>query len=362
MKEELMKRGVLFILFISILCFSRAGHGQYSFFEHKYKYELDDVLDADDFVDKENYWAGYRDGKLRGYVFLSDRWTKKLVGYSGKHMETLIGMDANGIITGVQLIFHSEPIVLIGLKENNYQEFLKQYPGNNIQKEMSVGKEISMDAITGATVTAIVQNAIIFGSARKVAEQTGMVTFSRDAGRTISGAFAPMNWKELLSSGAVKNIRIMSGDLGLQQDDIYLDLYFGVINPPSTGKNVLGETVYTETMKGLKKGETALFVVSRGSGSFKGSGFARGGIFDRFNIEQEARVNVFRDTDYRILTSISPQGSPDIEEGGIFIVRSDDFDPVNPFKFNIMLRYRVGAEKKFRSYSAEYRIPEMLLE
>ncbi|HBH62170.1 MAG TPA: hypothetical protein DDX85_10630 [Nitrospiraceae bacterium] len=355
-----MKKGLLLIIFI--FCLPLTGYGQYSYFEHRYEYKLNDVLDAAKFVQKENYWEGYSDGKLRGYVFLSDKWAKKLVGYSGKHMETLIGMDTNGIITGVKLIFHSEPIVLIGLKENSYQDFLKQYPGNNIQKEMSVGKEISMDAITGATVTAIVQNAIIFESAKKVAAQTGITKSVHKTGQKISETYTPMNWKELLSSGAVKNVRIMSRDLGLEQDDIYLDLYFGVINPPSIGKNVLGETAYTETMKGLKKGETAIFVVSRGSGSFKGSGFARGGIFDRFNIEQEARLNVFRDTDYRILTSISPNGSPDIKEGGIFTVTVDDFDPVNPFTFNVMLRYRVGSEKEFRSYSTEYRIPEKFLE
>jgi len=357
-----MKRSAMLLILISILLYPVYGYSQYSFFEHKYEYKLNDVLDADEFVKKENYWEGRRDGKLRGYVFLSEKWTKKLVGYAGKHMETLIGMDTNGTITGVKLLFHSEPIVLIGLKESNYLEFLKQYTGNNIQKEMSVGREISMDAITGATVTAIVQNAIIFGSAKKVAAQTGIVKFAHKSGQKISSAFAPMNWKELLDSGAVKNIRIMSKDLGLEQGDMDLDLYFGVINPPSIGKNVLGEKTYTETMKDLKNGETALFVVSKGSGSFKGSGFARGGIFDRFNIEQEARVYVFRDTDYRIITSISPQGSPDIKEGGIFSVTADDFDPVNPFKFNVMLRYRVGSEKKFGSYSTEYRIPERFLE
>lgn len=357
-----MKKGILLITLISIFCLPFPGHGQYAFFEHKYEYKLSDVLDAAEFVKKENYWEGHSGGKLRGYVFLSDKWTKKLVGYSGKHMETLVGMDTNGIITGVKLLFHSEPIVLIGLKENNYQDFLKQYKGIDIQKDMSVGKEISMDAISGATVTAIVQNAIIFGSAKKVAAQTGMVKFARGTGRKISSAFTAMNWNELLDSGAVKNIRIMSRELGLKQDDIYLDLYFGVINPPSIGKNILGETTYREIMRGLKKGENAIFVVSNGSGSFKGSGFARGGIFDRFNIEQEARLYVFRDTDYRTLTSISAQGSPDIKEGGIFIVTADDFDPVNPFKFNIMLRYRIGSEKEFRSYNSEYRIPDRLLE
>lgn len=361
-EREIMKKIIPLLILTCFLFLPLRGYSDYSFLEHKYEYEPRDVLDAEDFVEKDNYWEGYADGRLRGYVFLSDRWTKKLVGYSGKHMQTLIGMDTRGIITGVKLIYHSEPIVLIGLKEKNYQRFMEQYPGNNIQKEMSVGREISMDAISGATVTAIVQNAIIFGSARKVAARTGMMEYAHEAALKLSDTFTPMSWDELLGSGAVKNIRITSKELGLKGDGVYMDLYFGVINPPSIGRNILGETAYSETMERLEKGETALFVVSRGEGTFKGSGFARGGIFDRFNIDQESRVHVFRDTDYRILTGIFPQGSPDIKEGGIFTVRAADFDLLRPFKFNVMLRYRLGSEKEFRSYNTEYRIPDRFLE
>jgi len=160
----------LFILLLSLLLYSAPSTGQWSFFEHRYEYKLSDVIDADRFVKKDRYWEAYKDGKLVGYVLLSKDWTPKMIGYSGKHMETLIGMDPEGNITGVKLIYHSEPIVMIGLSEKQYHEFLKQYRGKNIKKELKVGREISMDAITGATVTAVVQNSIIVNSARLLAE------------------------------------------------------------------------------------------------------------------------------------------------------------------------------------------------
>lgn len=358
-----MKIGIILLMLFFSLCYPLAGYGQqWKFFEHRYKYKLEDVLPASKFVEKKGYWEGYRDNKLVGYVFLSKDWTKKLVGYSGKHMETLIGMDKNGAITGVKIVFHSEPIVLIGLKEENYQKFIKQYNGKNIRYALSVSKEISMDAVTGATVSAVVQNAIILGSARKVAAETGMIAIAKKPGRKISEKFASLTWDELLKSGAVKNIAVTPKELGIEGEDVYLDLYFGGVTPPSIGRNVLGDDLYKATIGRLKDGESAIFIFSKGRGSFKGSGFARGGVFDRFNIEQEDRVYVFNEKDYRIFTDINAKDAPSIREGGIFIVRDKDFDPTVLFKFNLVLPYRVGIKKEFKSFSAEYKIPDRFLE
>jgi NosR/NirI family nitrous oxide reductase transcriptional regulator len=332
-------------------------------FEHRYDYKLEEALPATKFVAKKGYWEGYKDNKLIGYVVLSKDWTKNLVGYSGKHLETLVGFDINGAITGTKVIFHSEPIVLIGLKEDNYKKFVEQYKGKNIKQNIAVGKEISMDAITGATVTAVVQNAIIIGSARKVAAEAGMMQTAKKTTKKLSSKYSSLSWDELLKSGSVKGITVSSKDVGLEGEDAYLDLYFAVLTPPSIGRNLLGEDLYKDVMAKLKGGESAMAVFSKGKGSFKGSGFARGGVFDRFNLEQDERVNVFNDKDYRIITDIKAKGAPDIKEGGIFIVRDKDFDFGRSFRFNLVLPYRsAGFKKEFKSFSADYKIPERFLE
>lgn len=358
-----MKKAVLICLAL-ILAIPIWSYGdQWKFFEHRYSYKLEDVLQADRFVPKRNYWEGYRGKDLVGYVFISKEWTGKLVGYSGKHMETLIGIDTKGNLTGVKLLFHSEPIVLIGLKEDNFQRFLKQYSGKSILQPLSVGKEISMDAITGATVTAVVQNAIILGSARKVASDIGLIRVAKKTERKISQRYQGLTWDDLLKSGGVRNLKVFPSELGIEGTEPYIDLYFGILNPPSIGRNLLGDALYKDIITSLKEGETALFVVARGNGSFKGSGFARGGVFDRFNLEQESKVHVFRDRDYRILTELKIPGAPPIKEGGIFVIRDKDFDLSEVFKFNLLLPYRPTVTKKeFKSFSADYRLPERFLE
>lgn len=357
-----MDKKILPLILFFVFCYPPSGHGQWKMFEHRYEYTPGDVLQASEFIEKKGYWEGYRDGKLAGYVFLSKDWTEKLIGYSGKHMETLIGMDTGGIITGVKVLFHSEPIVLIGLKENNYLDFLRQYSGKNIRENVTVGKGISLDAITGATVTAVVQNAIIFKSARKVASLTGMIEYSKGPERRISRKFSEFSWKDLLKSEAIKKIAVTSRELGMEGRENYLDLYFGIATVPSIGLNVLGEKLYSETMNRLDKGESTIVVFSKGKGSFKGSGFARGGIFERFNIEQQERGYTFRDSDYTILTGIKAKGAPEIKEGGLFIIRGDDFNEGSQFRFNLVLPYRVGGKKEFKSFSSNYKIPDRFLE
>ncbi|MBV6342548.1 FMN-binding protein [Candidatus Magnetobacterium casense] len=357
-----MKRTILLLfalVFMSSALCAELYASQAKFFEHRYDYKLEDVLKADKFVQKNRYWEGYAGGRLIGYVFLSKDWTEKHVGYSGKHMETLIGMDTGGNITGVKLLFHSEPIVLIGLKEENYQDFLKQYTGKNAITGLTFGNEIKMDAITGATVTAAVQNIIISESAKKVAtKQAGLTKHAQDGGRKFSSKFEPLTWKDLLDTGAVKNVLITSEALGLEGDAPYLDLHIGLVPPPSIGKNVLDERFYNEIMETLKPGESAVFIVARGTGSFKGSGFVRGGVFERFSIEQEARIYNFTDKDYRILTGLAAGGAPAIKEGGIFVIRGKDFDQSTPFNFKLMLPYRVGTKKKFKAVEVEYKVPD----
>src|SRR5574340_598943 len=146
-----------------------------SFVEKRFPYKLEDVLKASRFVQKQRYWEGYdKNNKLVGYVMISNDWTKHLIGYSSKPLNTLIGMDTNGVITGIKIISYWEPIFMIGIKDSDYHKFLQQYVGRNIDNSITVGKEITMDAITGATVTAVVQNATNLGTTRSVAAIVGL--------------------------------------------------------------------------------------------------------------------------------------------------------------------------------------------
>ncbi len=356
---------LLFCFFIGSFPLKSNSSSQWKFFEHRYKYGLEDVINASKFVEKNGYWEGYRNGKLVGYVFISKDWAKRLLGYSGKHMETLIGMDHNGVLTGVKLLFHSEPIVLIGLKEEYYRRFLKQYKGKSIMKKLSVGKGISMDAITGATLTAVVHNAIILESSRKVAIKTGLFSEAKKKPkRKISNKYTRLEWNDLISSRAVNKIIVNSKELGIPGDNKqFIGLYYGILTPPSIGKNILGDDLYNKVMARKKEGESVLFIASKGEGTFKGISYVRGGKFDRFNLEQSNKVFVFTDMDYWVLSEIMAKNAPAINEGGIFFVRDKTFNETMEFKFNLLLRYRIKIVKReYKEFTSEYKLPDRFLQ
>jgi transcriptional regulator of nitric oxide reductase len=62
------------------------------------------------------------------------------------------------------------------------------------------------------------------------------------------------------------------------------------------------------------------------------------------------------------LTEIRAEDAPSIKEGGVFIIRGDDFEAASPFKFTIVLPYRIGGKKEFKSFSIDYKIPDRFLE
>ncbi len=69
-------------------------------------------------------------------------------------------------------------------------------------------------------------------------------------------------------------------------NDTFIDLYATHLNPPTIGRNLLGEAQYRTLMAELKPGEQAIAVMGSGRYSFKGSGYVRGGIFDRVQLRQ----------------------------------------------------------------------------
>ena len=91
---------------------------------------------------------------LRGYVFLNTD-VVGAVGYSGKPIHLLIGLDNEGTIAGVVLHEHHEPIVLIGIPERKVKGFIAGYVGRNVREflEERDADDRSLDIIAGATVT-----------------------------------------------------------------------------------------------------------------------------------------------------------------------------------------------------------------
>ena len=58
----------------------------------------------------------YGGDRLLGHVYLNSDLTNS-VGYSGKPIHILVGIDPQGVVRGMKLVGHKEPIILIGIPE-----------------------------------------------------------------------------------------------------------------------------------------------------------------------------------------------------------------------------------------------------
>ena len=94
--------------------------------------------------------------RLLGYVYLNSDFTAS-TGYSGKPVRMLIGIDTQGVITGLKLVEHKEPIVLVGVPERRVVEAVNKLVGTHIGP-IAAGKERAPqpDIVGGATVTVLV--------------------------------------------------------------------------------------------------------------------------------------------------------------------------------------------------------------
>ena len=309
--------------------------------------------------------------KLLGYVMLSTDITDT-PAYSGKPVVTLIGMDLKGDFVGVKVLKHSEPILLLGIPESALVNFNNQYLGRSVKDTIEVGPSrpeenvIGLDAISGATVTVIAQNQVMMMSGAAVARQTGIIEPTvRDPARFIASG-QRYDWAQLVQMGLVQRLLVKTEQVGLDRSpEPFIELWFGDLNHPDVGRSLLGSNGFDSLRSRLQPHESAFFVVrTAGVESFKGSGFVRGGIYDRVQVKQGADSFTFRDLDSYNLYGLEAAGAPRYTESAIFVVRSQAFSAAYPWKMAFLGNRvdRATGQRSFAVFESKYWLPASMLE
>ena len=119
----------------------------------------------------------YRDAELLGYLIRTTD-IAPIPAYSGEPVTLLVGLDVAGYITGLEIRGHSEPILVVGISEQDLVHYAEQYRGVTVDQKVKLGggeREgyVTIDGITGATITAMVMNATVMKSIKQVAASRG---------------------------------------------------------------------------------------------------------------------------------------------------------------------------------------------
>lgn len=319
-----------------------------------------------------------------GYVFLNSD-IVNASGYSGKPIDIVVSLALDGKIAGAKLMEHHEPIVLVGIAPAKIENFIHGYVGRNFaDTPSSTHGGAPVDVVSGATVSAMVIGDSITRSSIAVARalhigHTGSGA-AQNTGRPLAKVDATKStvesWAALLADGSVQRLRLSIADINRafersgnreaiehpeagDPDDTFIDLYVAVVSVPSIGRSLLGDTAWDQLRSQLEPGQQAILVGAEGIYSFKGSGYVRGGIFDRIEIIQGEDSIRFHDRDQQRIQDLAAAGAPRLSEISLFeIPPGMTFDPAEPWRLQLLVQRIIGArDKAFLTFDLNYTLP-----
>jgi NosR/NirI family nitrous oxide reductase transcriptional regulator len=226
----------------------------------------------------------------------------------------------------------------------------------------------------------------ILRSAIKVARNYGLAGLQPEQKET--GPIASVNhdisdvkdWVTLVREGSVRRLKLTLSQINEaynqvddfrasdrpeegKASDTFIELYAAVVSIPSIGRSLLGESEYKNLIKKLKPGEQAIMLAGSGRFSFKGSGYVRGGIFDRFQIIQGDTSIRFHDKYHKRLRLIAAEGAPELKDVDLFRTPANmNFNAAEPWKLELLVGRDVGpTEKLFLTFDLDYKPPQKYL-
>ncbi len=325
-----------------------------------------------------------KDGETLGWAFLTSDFVGT-TGYSGKPIHVVAAISPDAVLTGVRLVEHSEPIVLIGIPDAKVQRLTEGYAGLDLKAEAEAGGSAhELDIISGATVTIMVIDDSIVRAGLKVARALGLGGLAprvaaqrREIDKSLQTTY---DWATLEGDGSVRSLTLDIGQINAAfassgderaaarpekgpDTDSFISMRAAVVSIPSIGRSLLGEAEYANLTKWLEDGEEAILVAASGRYSFKGSGYVRGGIFDRIQLIQGDSSVRFFDKQHRRLGEVAAEGAPSFTELDLFKIPADaEFDPAAPWRLQLLAQRAVGpVEKSFLTFDLGYRLPERYL-
>ncbi len=376
---------ILFIVLAGIFVQARAATGELE----KYLSEVPaEALFAGadrygDLVDGAPIAPVLKGDKVMGYAFLNTDFVGA-IGYSGKPIMVLIGMDGEGLISGARLVKHSEPIVLAGIPEKEISDFINGYRNIDIltlAREKG-GEPPPVDIVSGATVTVMVIDDTIKRASVRAARILGLggltaeVQTAKAIKTVVPGEMTELDWATMLGDGSIRRMLLTVGQVNqafVEQgnpkaierpekgadDDVFIDLYAASLAVPSVAKSLLGKWEYRNYLKRIKEGQQAFIVMGSGSYSFRGSGYVRGGIFDRIQVVQGEEAFRFNDHGYKNLGEVLADGAPEFREVALFYTPEGAvFNPADGWQLQLLVQRAIGPlEKVFIAYDLDYQLP-----
>ena len=311
-------------------------------------------------------WTVSVDGRTIGYI--GSTWeVAGSVGYSGRPLDILVAVSPDAKIAGARLMQHNEPVLTLGISDDDIRAYVDGFKGVDLKAprgDILKPRDDLPDVISRATVSTGVIRDGILRTARTLAIAQGLIA---EGGGIDRVTFQPMTWNDLLDVKALAHRRytmteaaeaLKGAEVAVEPGDgAFLDLYAGLIDPPTVGRNLLGQQAFTQAVGSLGAGETALIVISSGLHSHRGTAWKQTGSFDRVAIVQGQIRHAPKSGDYLFIKKLAADGAPEAKEISVFRLPSG-IDPAKPFRVEILAaRPMTGGGEVSTAITTDYELP-----
>lgn len=382
---------IIVLLFTFLILENEAISKELSDFDNKF--DLNKILPGTDTLVKSQknqiFSYAYGDNKLLGYVYLNTSIVDSSRGYSGKPIYIVVGMGLDGYIKGLKIVEHSEPIFMAGISVNKINNFINNYKDTDVNTFSHFSKKkFNFDFVSGATITSMVIDESIVKSSIKIFKIISSISsnkhLSNVTNKDIKLKNTPINienWHAMIKDGSISRKIISVGDISLKYEkagkmlasrkvetknpnDVFIDFFITSASISNIAYSLLGKQEYKNLQEILKPGQSAILLASNGIYSYKGSGYVRGGIFDRFQLIQGDTSIRFTEKQHKRLGSFKAKGSPVFKDIDLFIVpEKKEFNPAKPWSIKLLIHRYVGPIKKeFITSDINFIPPEKYIE
>ena len=337
----------------------------------------------------------FKGGRQLGYLFSTWDVTQSK-GFSNRPLILLVGIDLTGHVTAVRLVHHTEPIGILGIKDDLFHRFVENYKGHDLSEGVDIVSELSssvlgpgsfsqraapgssaavkVDAVSRATTSSVLMSDAIVRGGRIVARSRGILGVAK-AGPTLDvDRFAPAEWAQLLAAGALGHLHLGYGELrdklaasaalklgdpSAAPGDAFLDLYAALVTPAGIGINLLGETWYAQYTAGRGADEQLMLIAANGPYSFLGPDWEHADVIAPIELVQDERTIRLSPKQIKTLPFLHAKAAPDLTERAlVFFNANSGFDPVKPWRLRLLVGSDAVSPPSFASFDLTYRIPE----
>jgi NAD-dependent dihydropyrimidine dehydrogenase PreA subunit len=218
---------------------------------------LEEVIpDADRFSGKEGEPPVYRAyrvdpatgaERLLGYAFLTSDLPPEVIGYLGP-IRVLVGLDVEGVLTGVRVVWHREPL---SSSRRGFLEdplYVRQFSGKHVGDPFRLRSDLR--GVSGATMSVEAMALGIRNAARRVASAhrgEALRVAGEDAlapGAPAGAArWAELSWFELVARGLVKRLE------GEVDGMARLEIFFTPLWEEGVGEVLLGPDLFARALR-----------------------------------------------------------------------------------------------------------------